>query len=113
MIQNMLVIGGSLDGQVKEWDDQNRVMRVPARPRRRLTPFVEDAPDMAVETYYVTPLRAGHDVLVFLLFSKLRGPSGEVEAEDFLRLLIRGYRQPLPCPECRQTPNECAYCGYQ
>lgn len=120
MKMDMLVIGGSLDGQVREWDDQERVMSWLLRPSRGLTPSVgatpipkAPAPEIAGETYYVQSVRAGHDVFVYLLFSKLRGPSEEVEAEDLLRLLTRGYRKPLPCPECHQTPNQCAYCGYQ
>lgn len=119
MLHKMPVIGGSMDGQWKEWDDQERVMRATLSPSTEYTVIyspeggILPKPEVEVETYYVEHLRVNRDFLPFLIFSKLRNPEGTMEAEDILRHLLQGYRKPNPCPECKKVPTDCAYCGYR
>lgn len=114
MIQKMLVIGGSLDGQWKEWDDGEETMLVPLLLPTELTAIFTSPKgklpklEEMVETYYVRSINLGDRYFWCLSLegSPFLGPGMIILA------LAAGYRKPNPCPECHKEPAACPYCGY-
>lgn len=126
MFCEMLIIGGSLDGQRKVWDTEQptlKVVPIPYWPKHVPLPsgIVERSP-LKIEIYHVKgislddpprPVEPDHtNTAWFLVHEQLHTPVEHL-FRTILRHLFEGYRNPTPCPRCHAEMYVCTHCGWR